>query len=349
MVCAVRHLQPEAQIHTFSFVAEDGAISEEPWIDQAAEHVGVVQHKVRLQKEDLAQELDAMIRSQGEPFGSTSIYAQRRVFQLAREAGVVVTLDGQGADELFGGYDGYPAPRLATLLLRGDVIGAWKFFRATTSWPGRRSKEVFLRLIREFVPESALGIAMRLCGRSPKAHWLDMPQLRDAGIRPRVSNEIVRMYPCRDRMRSRLAYEMTWHGLPHLLRHGDRNAMAVSVESRVPFLTREMAEFALSLPEEYLVDSRGCTKAVFRAAMRGIVPDSILDRRDKIGFETPEKQWIFSLADWVEEILHEAKDIPYLRMDRVRKEWRRILAGERPFSWLVWRWINYIRWCELFL
>ena len=80
------------------------------------------------------------------------------------------------------------------------------------------------------------------------------------------------------------------NGLATLLRHADRNSMHWSLESRVPFLTIEMAEFALSLPESFLLSNEGKTKYIFREAMRGIVPDEILDRKDKIGLGTPELQ-----------------------------------------------------------
>ena len=73
-----------------------------------------------------------------------------------------------------------------------------------------------------------------------------------------------------------------------LLRHEDRNSMANSIESRVPFLTTDFAEFLLSLPEEYLVSKSGETKSIFRESMKGIVPQRILGRKDKIGFATPE-------------------------------------------------------------
>jgi asparagine synthase (glutamine-hydrolysing) len=132
-----------------------------------------------------------------------------------------------------------------------------------------------------------------------------------------------------------------------LLRHGDRNAMAFSIESRVPFLTRDMAEFCLSLPEEYLIDMSGRTKSVFREAMRGIVPDAILDRRDKIGFETPERDWLQALSPWVEETLAAAGGIPYLRHGAAGAEWQSIREGKRVFDWRVWRWLNYARWARL--
>ena len=100
VVCAMRHLEPDMPIHTFSYVARDSAANEEPWADLVNQYVGAISHKVAVTPEELGQDLDDMIRIQGEPFGSTSIYAQYRVFRLAREHGITVTLDGQGADEL---------------------------------------------------------------------------------------------------------------------------------------------------------------------------------------------------------------------------------------------------------
>jgi len=125
--------------------------------------------------------------------------------------------------------------------------------------------------------------------------------------------------------------------------------MAFSIESRVPFLTWELVSFALSLPEEFLIDDRGATKSVFRRAMRGITPDPILDRRDKIGFATPEHDWLRVLQPWVESVLGSAAaaGIPALDPVGVRRAWEDMLAGRAAFDWRFWRWINLIRWTEL--
>ena len=80
--------------------------------------------------------------------------------------------------------------------------------------------------------------------------------------------------------------------LPSLLRYGDRNAMAFSIKNRVPFLALPMAEFLLSLPEHYLISATGETKAVLRAAMRSILPDTVLDRRYEIEIEKPMGRYI---------------------------------------------------------
>lgn len=125
--------------------------------------------------------------------------------------------------------------------------------------------------------------------------------------------------------------------------------MAHSVESRVPFLTPAIVQFCLSLPEDYLMASDGTSKAVFRRAMRGIVPDAILDRRDKIGFATPELDWLKALRPWVFATLQgeAAGRVRALDAEEASREWDAILDGKRRFDSRAWRWLNIIRWSDL--
>jgi len=82
--------------------------------------------------------------------------------------------------------------------------------------------------------------------------------------------------------------------------------------------------------------------------MRGMVPDAVLDRRDKIGFATPEKEWLKSITPWVEKALADAGEMPVFHADAIRATWQEVMAGRRPFDWQVWRWLNFIRWAKLF-
>ena len=124
--------------------------------------------------------------------------------------------------------------------------------------------------------------------------------------------------------------------------------MRFSVESRVPFLNKELVEMMLSLPEDYLVSLAGETKHVFRAAMRGIVPDDVLDRKDKIGFATPEQAWLFANALQIRRWLEVDLDLPFWKRDKVLAEFDLIVAKQKPFSWQVWRWVNFSRWYALY-
>src|SRR5262249_7315606 len=114
--------------------------------------------------------------------------------------------------------------------------------------------------------------------------------------------------------------------------------------------TPSLVAFLYRLPEEHLIAPDGTSKNVFRRAMRGIVPDSVLDRRDKIGFATPEKAWLTALRPWVEQTLASpaARRVTTLDPTGVRREWGAVLAGRKPFGFHVWRWVNLIRWAERF-
>jgi asparagine synthase (glutamine-hydrolysing) len=346
VVCAIRYLEPEMPIHTFSYVARGSSVDEESWVDLINEQVKAIPHKVVVSPEELANDLDDMLKTQGEPFGSTSIYAQYRVFRLARDNGITVTLDGQGADELLAGYHGYPGAHMLSLLDKGDIKGLLTFLHHWSQWPGRSLPRGVMILLRELIPLQWQRLPRKWIGQDTLPHWIDPYKLHERGISTFQNTVSLDNVPERHLM-ALLRQTLSGGDLSNLLRHGDRNSMRWSIESRVPFLTTDMAEFLLSLPEHYLISPKGETKHVFRAAMRGIVPDTVLDRRDKIGFATPEQAWLKILskqmADWTEG----ADKIPFLKKDAVRHEINSVVEGKTRFSFRAWRLLNLCRWAEL--
>lgn len=348
VVCAMRHIEPEAPIKTFSYIAQDSHLSEEAWVDLVNTRVGATPHKVIVRPEEMVRDLDDMILAQGEPFGSTSIYAQYCVFKLAKEKSVTVTLDGQGADELLAGYSGYPGPRVRSLLETGQYRQAWKFLNRWAKWPGRSLPEGLKRVVGAYSSGHVYQWLRRLNGGLAVPAWVRSSALEDQGVSIGFKNELVSDEDAGRRLAAALRDASTKRGLPSLLRHADRNSMRFSVESRVPFLTNDLANFLLSLPEQYLVSGQGETKHIFRAAMRGIVPDAVLDRKDKIGFETPEKAWLLSMAPVLRSWLEEDVGVSFFNQLAVLKEFDQIVAGDRPFTWQVWRWVNFVRWHRQF-
>jgi len=344
VVCAMRHVEPDLPINTFSYIASGTELSEEKWVDRVNAFTGAKAHKVTANGADLASDLDTMIRSQGEPFGSTSIYAQYKVFQLARDNGVTVTLDGQGADELLAGYSGYPGHRLLSLWDEKSFLGMNRFARNWSAWPGRSYKLAWMHLARIGLPEDLYRYARKATGRDFNPAWLSASALRETGVELREDRPSISAQGKGRRVVENLARALQQRGLPELLRHGDRNSMQFSVESRVPFLTLPMANLLLSLPENYLISDQGETKRVFREAMRGIVPDDVLDRRDKIGFATPEKDWLLGMAPVIRTWLQDSEQIPVLNRVALLAEFDLVAAGKKAFSWQVWRWVNFVRW-----
>lgn len=341
VVCAIRHVEPDIPIHAFSYIASGSDVSEEEWADLVVRQTGAQWYKVTASAEDLARDIDELVSTQGEPFGSTSIYAQYRVFGLAKENGMTVTLDGQGADELLAGYSGYPGSRLLSLLETGQISQAIAFVKEWAKWPGRRPKSALTSALARALPDELYAAALSLTGQAIP-DWMSASIVQDMNLlgarAPRSRSNRGR------RAIEEMAFQLQHSGLPQLLRHGDRNSMRFSIESRVPFLTVPLANLLLSLPEDYLISSTGETKSVFRAAMRGIVPDAILDRRDKIGFATPERDWTLTLSPRFREWLQDADRVPLLKRAQLLQAFDEIISGKRSFSWQAWRWVNYVRW-----
>lgn len=346
IACAVRRLEPDYPIRAFGFVSSDAGNDESRWIALVRDAVAARVHTVTPTSVELAGDLDDLIVAQGEPFGSTSIYAQYRVFRLMRDEGVVVSLDGQGGDEVFAGYHGYVGQRVASLLETGSLGGASAFLREWSRWPGRSLVKGVARAGAEFAPPWAVSAAYRrVPGVLPA--FVDRRALRCRGldwgwpIAPADRDGLRGV-----RVKAELRASLTERGLQALLRHGDRNSMRFSVESRVPFLDRALVDFVLSLPEDMLIDRRGATKSVLRAAMRGIVPDAVLDRRDKIGFETPEAAWIDAQRPTFASAVASAPDIGFLDGPMVAAAISPS-AGRPIDARLTWRLFNLYRWATL--
>ncbi|WP_286919579.1 asparagine synthase (glutamine-hydrolyzing) [Pseudomonas sp. UBA6753] len=349
VVCAMRYVEPDMPIHTFSYIAKGSSLSEEHWADQVNEYVRAHANKVVVSPSELIRDLDDMIRVQGEPFGSTSIYAQYRVYQLAKERGITVTLDGQGADEMLAGYLGYPGQRIRSLIESGQYSRAVRFLNNWSKWPGRSVKWGVGSTLGQLTTGAVNDVLRRLDGRTNVPAWMHEGSLRDAQVNCENSRRHCPIDLRGRRLTAELAASLHRRGLQHLLRHGDRNSMRFSIESRVPFLTTELSQFLLALPEHYLISDKGETKHVFRAAMRGIVPDDILNRRDKVGFETPERDFLVQNADKLRVWLREDLKLPFLSSARLLTEFDSIVAGTKRHSSQVWRWVNFYRWHQMFM
>jgi len=343
IVMAIRHLHSNAEIHAFSFIAEDHALSEERWIDIVAREAGAHIHRVRATATDLVAELETMLHFHDEPFGSTSACAQYQVFRAARAAGIKVMLDGQGADEILGGYRCYLGARLASLLRQNRWSEAAHLMQGFSRLDGFGRFRGLAHCADYLLPPSLQSAVRKFMGKEMLPAWLNQRWFVDRGISPSFINYTKETNVLRNSL-SRSVRET----LPGLLRYEDRNSMAASVESRVPFLTPDLVTFLRRLPEEYIVARDGTSKAVFRAAMRGIVPDAILDRRDKLGFVTPERRWLHLLDSWVRSVLGSdtAHRMPFLNVGVARQEWESITKGRGRFDFRVWRWLNLIRWTE---
>lgn len=342
VVCAMRHLEPDMPIHTFSFAAADPALNEEKWIDLVNETVGAIPHKVRLRSDCFAKDIFDVVAAQGEPFGTTSIYAQYEVFREASACGIKVILNGQGADETVGGYEGYPSFILRTLVEQGRWGQALSFAR---TWRKRfgHGPRAMLRTLGSTLLRDELkkGLTASLSERR-----LADCLLAKSGPCERTATSKKASTPdgYRRRLSQTLRDELVISRLPRLLRYDDRNSMRWSIESRVPFLTIPLAEFLLSLPEDYLVSPSAETKRLFRHAMRGIVPDAVLDRSDKIGFDVPERALVAGAWPSIRARIEAGNGACVLDRQKAIDRIDAIFEASSGYDQTAWRMINLMVW-----
>ena len=335
------------ELNTFSFIAPGTDINEEKWIKIAAHAVGAKSHTISINAPEIILDIENLIRLQGEPFGSTSIYAQFKVMQLAHTAGIKIILDGQGADEIFGGYRPFLAARLADFLKQGKIPQAVRFLWHIAKLPGNSIPKIIFQTLDEFLPDQVRLPTRTMLGLSPEPKWLNTKWFYEQGCQLRLAS---RSSTPRGFLHDRLYDSLTRTVLPALLRFQDRNSMALSIEARVPFLTKKLVEAAYACPSSYLISQEGVTKSVFRAAMHGIIPQPILNRQDKIGFATPEKHWLTILHPWLKNSLGSycfSSLIPFFDREEFMSYSERVLDGRSSFDPKIWRIINLIKWAEV--
>ena len=261
----------------------DQGVDESRYAQLAGRAAGMEMVFSSVPMEPFLARLTTVLSAQGEPFAGSSVFAQWTVMQAAHERGLKVLLDGQGADELLGGYLPYLGYRVAGLSRTGALGTAAGEYQRSIAAGVLTRRRALRGVIRGLVPE---GVNERVRAATRGAFGVRIaPQL---AREPTLAS--VHQYGGTPLAR-RLWQDSTSEMLPALLRYEDRNSMAFGIESRVPFLDYRLVEFALKLPDRLRI-SGGSTKHILRVAMKGRLPDLILDRKDKVGFATPQGQWL---------------------------------------------------------
>jgi asparagine synthase (glutamine-hydrolysing) len=272
--------------NAFGYVPPEREHSERRYMDVVAERCGAELTHVEPTREEFISALPAVIASQDEPFGSTSIAAQWFIFRAAYRAGIKVMLDGQGADEVFGGYHGYLTLIARNLVMSGRPLAFVRFTRACRASVGR-SPYPHASALLALLPRPLRLMAVRA------RRTLAAPQPR---VSPYIAPALHELAPDSNRPEwldtdGILRADVEAQSLPALLRYEDRNSMAHSIEARVPYLDHRLVELAFRIPAlERMNDA--VPKQVLREALRDVLPSVILERRDKIGFRaSPSATW----------------------------------------------------------
>jgi asparagine synthase (glutamine-hydrolysing) len=273
---------------TFSAVFPGYEKDETAFIQQIATNFNLINYTIAPTVKDFEQDFAKLMYHQEEPFQSSSIFVQYKVYALAKQHGVTVLLDGQGADEILAGYHKYYHWYWQQLLREGKFstllkeIKAAKINGVNINWSYKNYAAAMLPFLTVKQLEKKVKNELRQELLSPdyfKAHYKPST----------IAKPIVKT------LNDILHNDTFDNGLENLLRYADRNAMAHGVEVRLPFLLHELVEFVFSLPASFKINN-GFTKYILRAAMQPYLPNNIVWRKDKIGFEPPQKSWLLASA-----------------------------------------------------
>ncbi len=311
-------------VKTFSAVFDGDPIDERAYIEEAIRATGADTTYTHPNSQQFVDEMEDMVWHLDEPVVSTGPYAQWCVMRTAKEQ-VKVVLDGQGGDELLAGYVPYQMVYLRQL------------------WHERKIG----RFLREsFLARDVIWPVVRRTLRQRRGAFPVRSLLKDEFLAEHRPAKDTRPD---DNLKERLRQDLTTYSLPALLRYEDRNSMAHSIESRVPYLDQDLVEAILALPDDEIIRD-GWSRIILRESMHHLLPDKIRLRRWKVGFTTPESRWLFARRAVFESLFRSPlfQSRPYWQGARVAQAFRAAAQGRAPSSLLFWRVINVELWLRVF-
>ena len=318
----------EAQ-DTWSAIYPGSRNDERAHIDAVVAVLGdrVQEHRIEPTPTEFKKDLRDLVRTQEEPLVSTGAYTQYRVLRDAAQRDTVV-LDGHGGDETLAGFGPHHLIHLRGLRSHSVASAATEL---------GHSIDVLYRRGRPLIGD-------RLHGRK------DVPvtSLLDADFARAHASEGYDVE--RADLRARLADDVFAGSLPARLRYTDKNARRFGVAVRMPFVDRDLVRFVFGLSDDALVKD-GVGKRVLRDAMRGLLPASVVDRRDKVGATTPQGEWFMRLKNHIYgEFLSESfANRPYFDQTAVLHAFEGWIKGTNSIdSMTVWRMLNLELWLQEF-
>ena len=356
-VAAVAAKLSREPLQTFCVGYEESSFTELPYARAVAEHVGSQHHEVVVRCEDFFAALPRLIWHEDKPITWPSSIALYFVARLAREH-VLVVLTGEGSDETLAGYSRYNwtlwNTRFDSVYRRVLPRSLRSFARDFISTTALLDADKRRKLQHTFVGRSgdswkSLYFENFLCSFAQKEQELLLEPAESPSSDP-YSHSVCFWERGSGDLLSRMLYADIKTYLGELLMKQDRMSMAASVESRVPFLDHVLVEFAACIPSRYRIH-KGRGKHILKAAIRDLLPPSIIDRR-KMGFPTPWSAWVAGpKAAWIEQLLTEPRshERGLFKPEAVRQILREHNSGRRDHADHLWRLLNLELWYRIFV
>ncbi len=328
-----------SKINTFSAVYPGFEKNEEKYVNLLTNFLKVKNSKISPDEKTLLEDLNDFIYHLEEPTRSTSQYSQYSVMKLAARYNYKVLLDGQGSDEIFAGYPYFWGYYIYELFKKGKWLTALRIIKnCRKKIPNKGWLNSFYFL---FLPKK-----LKIRALKKRTPFLNEEFVNSYLEKSTVLEKILNIKTLKDAIAVHINYK-----LEELLKWEDRNSMAFSIETRVPFLDYKFVEYAVSIPSEYILNN--CySKYILRKTMDKYVPKEVIYRRDKVGFETPEAQWLKTpeVISFIEKILN-SQDFSkrkYWNSKVIKKLWKDHISGKKNYSMQIWKIIFIELWLKRF-
>ena len=329
----------KSELNTFSAVFPNSkTVDESVYINEYQNELRNM-HFVKPSGETLYNDLPSFLRAHAEPVPSTSMYAQYKVMELAKD-NVVVTLDGQGADEQLAGYHYFFGIYFKYLLMN---IKLKKFINEIMHYIALHRSTYGIQMLLYFLLPNTLKSMVAF----NKRRYINKSFFDENRDLSSIVDNIYSSKSINNGLLDHFEYK-----LEHLLKWEDRNSMWFSLEARVPFLDHRLVEKSLSMPDDMFID-KGYTKQILRKSLDNILPEKIRNRKDKIGFLTDEDQWFRSqpFKEYINDILHSRSFIErgYIDHEKAIKIYGKHLNGSVNASREIWKWISLELWFQHYI
>lgn len=351
IVCVINSLMKDHTIEqvgdlqkVFTASYPGTAIDETNWAEIVVKQTKTDWYQTFPDSKSLLVDLEKLVYAQDVPFGSTSIYSQYRVMKLASENKIKVLLDGQGGDELFTGYTYFLRPLYNELIRYRDFGALINEYRNSGNSPlGKMelNKMFGKSFANLFLPSS---IKKKLISYIEPENLLIQKSFYDNNFERMKAGKLMEFTS----LNSSLHNQFTISSLRELLKYEDRNSMNFSIEARTPFADDiNLIEYVFNIPGSYKIRN-GWTKYLMRESMKGIVPEKILTRTDKVGFATPEYYWLNDIKDNLKDYF--TKDLnDYMDINKILNEWDLIFTKQKKTGITnFWRFINFAMWKKVY-
>ncbi|MCU0441752.1 MAG: asparagine synthase (glutamine-hydrolyzing) [Bacteroidia bacterium] len=328
---------PTAPVKTFTiYYTGNQSVDERPWANKVIEQYPQIEnHTYSPSSDELSEVYLKTLFYADVPIAGSSPLSQYLVMKLAAKHGIKVVLDGQGSDEYLAGYMHSFYRLTGGLLKAGKLNQAWnalKHHKQQQQFGYGKMANAFSKSVLTALFNEQQLYTFEYQKYFPHALSTPIKTPFDLQATPNAS-----------KLNSFL-YQLTFaSSLPSLLHYEDRNSMAFSIESRVPFLDHRLVEFAFALKDESKI-AAGKTKTILRKALHGILPEAIANRSDKKGFVTPgEVKWLRGELKW---LLQEPLLVDWIQKPVMQKELAEFANGDNRNANWIWRLVTLNQWLK---